>query len=307
MGFQKGHKINLGKIYTDEHKRKIGLGNKGKKYSEETKKRMSINGIGRHWKLSDDTKRKLSLLRKERWKGKIMSEEQKRKISIGNKGKSRGKGRIFTIEHRKNMSKSHIGLNNWTKGRHHSKKAKEKISIANKGRKLSEETKLKLKGRIVSEETRKKLSKSHKGWIPPKSWYQKRVGQKRNEITKERMKNSSLKGWKEGRHYLSKKSSNTSIEVKIQNFLKDLNIEFFTHQYLHIEHDYQVDIFIPSLNLIIECYGNYWHKYPVGREIDNLRCKELREKGYKLLVLWESEVKVMNVDDLNYKILNYII
>ena len=45
----------------------------------------------------------------------------------------------------------------------------------------------------------------------------------------------------------------TSIEIKIQNFLKQLNMEFYTHQYINIKHGYQYDILIPSMNLIIEC------------------------------------------------------
>lgn len=94
----------------------------------------------------------------------------------------------------------------------------------------------------------------------------------------------------------------TSIELKIQGFLKKLRIEFVTHQYLNIKHDYQTDIFIPSKNLVIECYGNYWHHYPLGNELDGLRCQELRAKGFNLLVLWENEIKVMQLNDLQNQI-----
>ena len=45
----------------------------------------------------------------------------------------------------------------------------------------------------------------------------------------------------------------TSIEVKIQDYLKELNIEFFTHQYIkEIEHSYQCDIIIRLF-----LYGQY--------------------------------------------------
>ena len=95
----------------------------------------------------------------------------------------------------------------------------------------------------------------------------------------------------------------TTIEVKIQNFLKQLGIEFFTHQYIQeIEHGYQCDVFIPSMNLVIECDGNYWHKYPTGRDIDNIRTKELIQEGFKVLRLWESEIRVMNINQFNKKI-----
>lgn len=94
----------------------------------------------------------------------------------------------------------------------------------------------------------------------------------------------------------------TSIEIKIQNYLKQLNIEFFTHQYMHIEHGYQCDILIPSMNLVIECDGTYWHKYPVGRDIDHIRTKELLEKGFKVLRLWEFEINAMTIEDLKEKL-----
>lgn len=91
----------------------------------------------------------------------------------------------------------------------------------------------------------------------------------------------------------------TSIEIKIQTFLKQLGIEFFTHQHIkNIEHNYRCDILIPSKNIIIECFGNYWHEYPIGREVDKIRCNELRKVGYKLFVFWENEIKVMELDDL---------
>ena len=90
----------------------------------------------------------------------------------------------------------------------------------------------------------------------------------------------------------------TSIEVKIQNFLKQLGIEFFTHQYMkEIEHAYQCDILIPSMNMVIECDGDYWHKYPVGNEVDHIRTCELLDKGFKVLRLWEHEIKVMDLNN----------
>jgi len=89
----------------------------------------------------------------------------------------------------------------------------------------------------------------------------------------------------------------TTIEIKIQNFLKQLKIEFFTHQYMkEIEHGYQCDILIPSLNLVIECDGDYWHKYPIGREIDRIRTSELINNGFKVLRLWECEIRAMRLN-----------
>ncbi len=110
----------------------------------------------------------------------------------------------------------------------------------------------------------------------------------------------------------------TSIEVKIQKFLSLLHIEFFTHQYMKIEHGYQCDIFIPKQETdgviipqktIIECDGCYWHNCPICdlknakiNKNDKIRTKELQEKGFKVIRLWEHEIKVMELNDLRDKV-----
>ena len=100
--------------------------------------------------------------------------------------------------------------------------------------------------------------------------------------------------WKNSLNKIPKK--NTSIEVKIQNFLKQLGIEYFTHQKIVGMGRYECDILIPLMNMVIECDGDRWHKYPIGKEIDNTRTKELIEKGFKVLRLWECEIKQMNLE-----------
>ncbi len=97
----------------------------------------------------------------------------------------------------------------------------------------------------------------------------------------------------------------TKIEVKIRNFLDILRIEYFQHKYMNIKHSYQCDFFIPFLNLVIECDGDYWHKYPVGREIDHIRTSELIAKGFKVLRLWEFEINGMNVNYFKNQITNF--
>jgi very-short-patch-repair endonuclease len=109
---------------------------------------------------------------------------------------------------------------------------------------------------------------------------------------------------KEARKYQILPMKDTTIEVILQNYLKQLGVEFFTHQYIkEIEHGYQCDILIPSKKCIIECDGNYWHNYPLGKEIDIIRNNELREKGYTVLRFWENEIRVMELEDLKNKLI----
>jgi len=88
------------------------------------------------------------------------------------------KGKKFSEEHKKNISKSHKGLLSGEKhplfGKHHSEETKQKIRMNNHlGKKASEETKLKMseshkgrkawnKGLKHSEETKKKIRESTK-------------------------------------------------------------------------------------------------------------------------------------------------
>jgi len=188
-----------------------------------------------------------------------------------------------------------------------------------KGKKKSEETLKKLRGKIPWNKNKKGVQKAWNKNISCSEEHKEAqrkamIGRKQSKETiNKRMKNMkghknfniNFKGCftKESRSKMVFPLKDTKIEVKIQNYLKQLGITFFTHQYMkEIEHSYQCDIFIPSLNLIIECDGNYWHKYPTGTEMDKIRTKELIEKGFKVLRLWEVDINKMNMEDFNKKI-----
>jgi very-short-patch-repair endonuclease len=162
------------------------------------------------------------------------------------------------------------------------------------------------KGINYSEEMKKNMSKFGK----ENNFY----GRKHKETTKIIIGKSKLKFYKEHPETINKIKEarakqifpikDTGIEIKIQNYLKQLNINFFAHQYIKdIEHGYQCDILIPSKKCIIECDGNYWHNYPLGKEIDIIRNNELREKGYTVLRFWENEIRVIELEDLKNKLI----
>jgi len=127
--------------------------------------------------------------------------------------------------------------------------------------------------------------------------------------------------WKKMRRNLKLPFRDSSIEIKVQNFLKLLNIEFFKHQYIkEIEHGYQCDILIPIQNdihqkTIIECDGDYWHGnkdiFPKPNKLqieqieeDRIRTKELIEKGFKVLRLWENKIKKMTLIEFSNGVLS---
>ena len=106
-----------GKIFTDEHKRKLSEVGKGRKHTEESKQKMSESHKGdkNYWygkHLSEETKQKMR---------KPKSEETKRKLSESHKGKK------LSDEHKRKLSE--VG-----KGRKHTEESKQKMSKALKGK-----------------------------------------------------------------------------------------------------------------------------------------------------------------------------
>ena len=170
------------------------------------------------------------------------------------------------------------------------------------------------RGYVNSLETRKKLSNSSKNL-----WLNNKITDKqKNTLFKKGYDKRRIKTQFKDKHIVDKKTreavklnrsnqvfpkNDTAIELKIQNFLKEMNIDFLTHYYINnIEHAYQCDIFIPRLNLIIECDGNYWHFYPCGTTKDFIRNLELKSKGYNVLRLWEHNIKQMNINEFKKRL-----
>lgn len=157
------------------------------------------------------------------------------------------------------------------------KEIQEKKSKSSKGR----EAWNKGKEGVYSQETIQKMKEAQRGETHPM------YGKHHSEDIKSKLRQSRAN------QILPVKD--TKIEVKIQMFLKELGYEYFTHQYMNINHAYQCDILVPALNMVVECDGDYWHKYPIGNEIDHIRTKELLEKGFKVLRLWEHNIRVMDI------------
>ena len=219
-------------------------------------------------------------------KGTHLPEEMKKRISDTLKRKYKS-GELISPFTYVNMGKPGYML-----GKKHSEKAKLKMSINHsggpkKGHKVLKKTRLKISKSLI-EYAKNNLEYGNRGKKFPKDKYPKL-------------------GFRTSRKNIIFPVKDTSIEIKMQQLLKQLNIEFLTHQYMKILHGYQCDILIPvqkgiNQKTIIECFGKYWHNFPLSREVDIQRCQELRERGWRVLVFWGNEIKVMNVEDLQNKI-----
>jgi len=229
----------------------------------------------------------------------IMKKNGFQKGHIGYKGQL---GRRFSEEHKKKLSKAHKGEPTWASLH------RKEMSDINKGRRpyeMTEEIKEKIRkaliGKKLSKKRRRRIGKGNKG----KQFTEERRRKISEALKGRKLSEESIKKLKEIRKNQIFPLRDTLIEIKIQDFLKEMKIEFYPHKYIDIGHGYQCDIFIPSKNLVIECDGNYWHKYPVGREIDKIRTFELEEKRFNVLRLWETEIRNMNIDSFRDRLTFY--
>ena len=170
--------------------------------------------------VSEETRKKLS----ERFKGRKISEETRLKISKTRKGTpawNKGKTGIYSEETRKKISEAN-------KRRIISEETRRKISKISKGRKVSEETRKKLSdsltGRTFSEETLKKMSESRKGrkvWNKGKTGIyseetlkkirQSKIGKKASEETRRKMSESQKR-----RQQRIRKAVDDSVNIEIK-------------------------------------------------------------------------------------------
>lgn len=192
------------------------------------------------------------------------SEEKKRKIGLANSGK------IFTLEHRRKLSLAHKGKKHpesWyrvMRGRTPWNKGKKGCFSPDGLRRLAEACSRNKKGIKFTEEHKRRISIANKGKKMPR-WI-------------------ALKG----RLSQCRINKPTSIEVKLYNELKKRGLLFETQKLINGR--FIVDAYIPSLNLVIEADGDYWHSLPKTVGKDKAENAYLTKCGYKLLRLPEHEI-----------------
>ena len=191
-------------------------------------------------------------------KGSKLSEEHKRKIGESNRGKKRTKEQklLLSIAHLGNSS--HLGCKATPEQR-------KKMSESAKGNTSH-------LGHKCSKESKKRMSESAKA-----AWARKSKEQRERDI--QRFVNAS-----------ACKTSDTSIELKVEDQLKKYDIKYAKQKPLCKGHFF-VDFYLPRYKLVIECNGNYWHELPNRKARD----KELEEyvlsKGRDILWLWQDEIQ----------------
>lgn len=220
-------------------------------------------------------------------------------------------GRRFTVEWKKKISEAH-------KGKKLSESHARKISESLTGRKRTKEERQSIKkgmtGRVFSQETREKMRLA-------------KIGKKLTHEHKTNIKNRwNPEMKKQASQRRSKQRiplKHTSIERKIHSLLKENRIDFETSYPINLGFMiHQADIFI-SPNKIIELFGTYHHADPFRYSPDQImRVKGhtkasdiwksdyqiismMKEKGYDVMVIWQSDLKNKLVQT-EQKVLDFI-
>jgi DNA mismatch endonuclease (patch repair protein) len=192
------------------------------------------------------------------------AEEIKKRNSLAHVDK------CFSEKARQNMSLSHKGKPSGMKDKHQTENAKELIRLAFLGKSNPNFGKhfiSKLKGKTFEE-----LYGIEKAIII------------KNNMKKPKSKEhiQKIKDWRVKFVFPLK---DTSIEIALQNILRDNNIIFEKHKPIHG----QPDLFIEP-NICVFADGDYWHNYPIGRDRDREVTQKLTDKGYKVLRFWERDI-----------------
>ena len=103
----------------------------------------------------------------------------------------------------------------------------------------------------------------------------------------------------------------TSIEVIVENILLKNNINFIFRYRVPYKYSYkEYDFYLPTLNILIECDGDFWHANPIKYDLNNL--KEVQRVNIKndkiknelakqieltLLRFWENDIKSINFEE----------
>jgi very-short-patch-repair endonuclease len=188
----------------------------------------------------------------------------------------------------------------WNKGIHMWKNKLHPKGMKGKFHSIETKKKIGLKSRRPkSNQSKNKMSNTMKKlWSNPNTKYNSL--KYRNKRKQERQKFMETKGFinwlkstRKGRNYKS------IAEQKMKEIFINNNIKFI-EQY-KVE-NYFADFYLPDYNLIIECDGEYWHNYPNGTKKDWLKNKLYKEKGFKILRIWNQFIK-----EFDEKILLHII
>lgn len=187
----------------------------------------------------------------------------------------------------------------WPKGRKRSEEEKQKIRESNIRTAQSHESKAKrseaTKRNWQNPEYRKQQTERLKNkWKSDKDYREKMLevqhSKKNSDETRKRMSKARIEYYKEHSDSLFSLKP-TSIELKVKEQLDMLGVRYIQQKRINDgKRNYFLDFYIPSLRLVIECNGDYWHTLPDKIERDKNLEKYVKSTGRNIIFIWEHEI-----------------
>ena len=180
---------------------------------------------------------------------------------------------------------------NW-KGKRRGQQSEEhrrKMSESLKGRKLSDDHRKKMsesqKGRVYSAETREKMSRSLKGHSVSEKSRQKMSARARSRWSDPGFRSKTMKVLTQAQHISPNKPEKKLLWLLDKHFPGEWK---FVGDGAVIFNGYNPDfINVNGKKLIIEMFGDYWHK----EEDPANRARLFAPFGFRTLVIWEHELE----------------
>ena len=94
-------------------------------------------------------------------------------------------------------------------------------------------------------------------------------------------------GWTEHLRRFIGKRGPTQPELKVMHALQNLFNDFESEVQIG---RFVVDFYIPKLHYCLEVDGDYWHSLPRSQERDYRKDKYLRNQGYRVIRISESDI-----------------
>lgn len=193
---------------------------------------------------------------------------------------------------RKVSSETRKKISEIQKGKHHSPKTE--FKKGQKHKPMSEETKEKIRQAVIKQHLEGRARILKKGEYKPTEETKRKIkiARAKQVITqkhKDNIKAAHLSGG-------NKKFKNTGIELKIENELKIRCIKY--EKQVPLCRIAVVDFYLPDYNIVIECDGCFWHgcqiHYPTRKQEvrgkDQYKTDVLLKNGFAVYRFWEHDI-----------------
>jgi len=123
-------------------------------------------------------------------------------------------------------------------------------------------------------------------------WADKKNHQRMSEVQKNLPEAIKLKRLKKSRLY--KKNHKTTPEKLVEKIVREFGFDYVGNGKVFVKR-FNPDFINKAANLIIEVFGDYWHRLPRYADLDKRRLKTYEENNFRCLVIWEYETKNLNL------------